>query len=306
MECLTPRNGVPCGTCPRCRLNRQRDWTFRLSIERDASDFVFWLTLTFDDVHLVQVMSSEKAAREPSRHFLESIRKKFPELSVKHYLVTEYGDGTDRWHHHCLLFVKSPGMTLQEKLSDEKKLHEFIGCNDWDRSKNTCWPFGGVQRQPLHSGVFPYVTNYVNKPELLNKEHKIRPFTRISRGIGLDYLSRVDTRRLKFGDPIVWFQGTKKVLPRYYREKLLPRSTYHLNRAIIAQDWDKVAEIESNRMQYNEVDAWQIATKKHNEYMRAKNDFERTHTIVYEESLQHQAANEFRRYKEKLAKRQNL
>lgn len=307
MQCLNPRNGVPCGTCPRCRLNRQRDWTFRLSYERDASDFVFWLSLTFDDAHLVQVLSSEKAAREPSRHFIESLRKKFGNLvKIKHYLVTEYGDQTDRFHHHCLLFVKSKNpISFDSKMSIKKQMIDFLGINDWDRSGNTCWPFGGLRSKPLHSGVFPYVTDYVNKPELLNKEHKIRPFTRISQGIGIDFLNRADKKQLETS-LVVSFDGSKKVLPRYYREKLFPRSKYNRDRALLKGDFELYNQIQDNRHKYEHYDAYEIAYKNHNLKELQRREFERTHSITYDEYERHLAANEFRKYQDKLKKRQNF
>lgn len=289
MVCLTPRNnGVPCGVCPRCRLNRQRDWTFRLSYERDASDFVFWLALTFDEEHLPQVLSSEKAAREPSRHFFESIRKHYGDkLQVKHYLVSEYGDAGDRWHHHCLLFCRCPGASDDQKLALKDDLFKFLHCNDWE-ADNPVWPYGGVKWSPLHSGVFPYVTNYVNKPEIIdpNNPHPIKPFTRISQGIGLDYLERIDRRNFTAtGNLSVYFEGKKKVLPRYYRKKLFyegPASIYHEKEKIVNEK------------------------KAYNRLLRTAAVYEHDHSISYDEFRMHQAANEFRMYQEKLKKRKSL
>lgn len=279
---------MPCGVCPRCRLNRQRDWTFRLTQERDASDFVFWLTLTFDDEHLTAVLSSEKAAREPSRHFFESIRKHFgKKLSIKHYLVTEYGDTTDRWHHHCLLFVRCPGATTDEIATLRSDLYDYLCCNDWSK-ENKAWPYGGVRYEPLHAGVFPYVTNYVNKPEIIdpNHPHPIKPFTCISQGIGLDYLERIDKKNLvRTGDLSVYFKGSKKVLPRYYRSKLFttsPASVVHMRE-----------KLENEKKAYNRL-------------LRTASAYERDHSISYDEYRTHLAANEFRIYKEKLKKRKSL
>lgn len=295
--------------CPRCRKNRQRDWTFRLTYERDASDFVFWLALTFDDDHLQKVLENQKAAREPSRHFLEAIRLKFREtMQIKHYLVTEYGDGTDRFHHHCLLFCRCPGSDQAQKMKLQSELYEFIGCNNWDRSNNTAWPYGGVQSGPLHSGVFPYVTNYVNKPEIIdpNNPHIIRPFTRISQGIGLVYLDRIDKKRFEAGNYLVAFEGSRKVIPRYYREKLKPRNKQTMNAALLRGDIDLYHQVQDNRYDWRSREALIVGNKQHLRFELTRSAYEHDHSITYEEYKLHLAANEFRQYQEKLKRRKSL
>ena len=46
---LTP---VPCGSCIGCRLDYSRDWATRCLLEAEQFKFNYFLTLTYDDVHL--------------------------------------------------------------------------------------------------------------------------------------------------------------------------------------------------------------------------------------------------------------
>lgn len=284
MDCLHPiflRGGyVPCGRCPACRINRQRDWTFRLKVEKDAADFTFWLTLTYDDLHLPHVGSLPALDKSHCRHFFEALRKHFKKrVMFKHYLVSEYGDKTERPHYHCLLFAYCDA-PLSYKLQYKQEILDFV-CGE----NSTAWPFGFAYVKKLHRNVYGYVTNYVNKPELLSQNHPVKPFAMISQGIGIDFLNRRDFD-LENENFRVEYSGKFYNLPRYYREKLLK---------------DKKADYQ----------AWMEHTLKLHENARQRlidriykeNRFNSTHDVDIW-TVERQSAKEFeRRYIEKLKKR---
>lgn len=219
MDCFRPitlksGNFVPCGKCPACLANRQRDWTFRLEAEKDNSSFFFWLTLQYDESHVPWVDGKRAVKKEDCRYFFERIRKRFPDTKFKHFLVSEYGPhGTHRPHYHTLLFVRS-SLGFNEQLSLKTEIADYI---------KLAWPFGHVQDVPFHNRVFGYVTKYCCKPELIGLDVPVPVFTLISQGIGKSFLDRVDSSQMVAKEDYrVSFSGTRYSLPRYYRQKLQP------------------------------------------------------------------------------------
>lgn len=310
MDCLHPiwlKSGdlVPCGRCPRCRRNRQRDWTLRLRAERDAADFTLWLTLTIAPEYMDTLPDQTMClSKEKPRHFFESLRKHYGSKVVfKHYLVSEYGDGTDRPHFHCLLFGYVPGAAPLDVLKTKNDVVDFI-----TREGSTCWPYGFAYNKPLHFRVFGYITNYINKPELVDPEHPhpVRPFTCISQGIGESYMQRFDKSQFANYEFVISDDGSKKVLPRYYRDKILPRSLDAARKALDRGDIETFDKIMRNRTEFDQVMRTQIYPAKISNATRQMLRFEKDHKIDYARYLDSVAQEEDRQYKKQLQKRKSL
>lgn len=332
MNCLRPIHVkgrlVPCGRCPRCRRNRQRDWTFRLRQEQQDADFLFWLALTYDEEHLPKYPTRfgdiPCVERRHCREFLEKLRKKHysAPIKFKHFLVSEYGDHGDRPHYHCLLFCYTPTVT---KLSDKHKLRQEVF--DYlrpgsDRSGETAWKYGTLSYKALHSRVFSYITNYVNKPEIIDaaSQHPVRPFSMISHGIGERFLERINLDQFEDLTFTISENGSRKVMPRYYRDKIFEHSLEdfrkYSQKARTCSDrgcdfgsyfYTKLSlKIAENRRKWSQKLEVTVYPQQYAKQMKAKREFERTHSISYAESRHALADNEMRIYIEKMQKRKSL
>lgn len=219
MRCFHPRAGFPCGRCPACLLNRQRQFAFRLEQEKQASSYLHWLTLQYDPQHVPKTKNGELCvSKEDCRTFFERMRKAFPQLKFKHFLVSEYGPQTYRPHYHCILFVKSQNADVRFLLDMKKQTSDYI---------RKAWNFGYVCEKHYHNNVYFYVTKYCCKPELIGFTPEVKPFTLVSRGIGEEFLAKLDVQKLIETENFrVSFRGSAMELPRYYKQKLLPSSNW--------------------------------------------------------------------------------
>lgn len=239
----------PCGKCPACLANRQRAFMFRLDEEKDQSKFYFWLTLTYDDDHVPRFDDGEMCfSKSHCRNFFEKLRKRYEKKGnkFKHFLVSEYGpESTHRPHYHCLLMVYNEFKPEVNYLV-RKEMRDFI--------INKAWDYGHVTEKAYHGRVLRYLTKYCNKPELLGEHHSMKPFTLISRGIGLSFLDRLpDDHKKQMIDKLDFtyrYNGGKIQLPRYIVDKILPHSAEDLRKAMPndpAGDWSEYDRIKSIR-----------------------------------------------------------
>nr|QJB19950.1 MAG: replication initiator protein [Microvirus sp.] len=105
----TARHGtptpLPCGQCIGCRLERSRQWATRLMKERKLHDRSSFLTLTYDDAHLNLLPDGRSTlVLQDVQLFLKRLRRHFAPDPLRFFQCGEYGDKTDRPHHHMILF----------------------------------------------------------------------------------------------------------------------------------------------------------------------------------------------------------
>lgn len=131
----------PCGKCLPCRINKRKMWTLRMLLELKMHDDALFVTLTYDDDHLV---FNEDMVPQLCKHdvqtFLKRLRKRIGKL--RYYVCGEYGENTHRPHYHMVLFGVSP-------------LFQPIIEKEW--SNGFC-SFGTVTRESIQ-----YVAGYVTK-----------------------------------------------------------------------------------------------------------------------------------------------
>lgn len=216
MKCFYPvqvGNGVrPCGQCAACLVNKSLSWKFRLEKEVLVSDIAFWLTLQYDDEHLPRSNGIPCVSKDHCINYFHKLRRwiKNNDLKVtfKYFLVSEYGPQTLRPHYHALLLFKLPGLAFESMLELRQTLYEQC---------KTRWYHGHVQESLFHSGVIKYLSKYVFK-DALSHLYPVPTFRLISKGIGEEYLKKLDLQGLIrdcWRDP-------SGLVPRYYRDKILP------------------------------------------------------------------------------------
>ena len=190
---------VPCGHCIACRIARSREWAVRLLQESEFWDDFCFVTLTYDDDHLV----SPSLVPRDLTLFFKKLRRDLGDRKIKYFACGEYGDRFGRPHFHAIIFGLG---TLDRKLIQEN------------------WNKGYVKVGTLTYQSCRYVAGYVQK-KLYGKASKyyednglLPPFSRCSKGIGEEYVDKYWNKLYSMGRVTV--NGVPMALPRYYTKKL--------------------------------------------------------------------------------------
>lgn len=190
---------VPCGHCVACRIARSREWAVRLLHESEFWDDFCFVTLTYDDEHL---FSPSLVPRDLTL-FFKKLRRDLGEKKIKYFACGEYGDRFGRPHYHAIIFGLG---TFDKKLIQEN------------------WNKGYVKVGTLTYQSCRYVAGYVQK-KLYGKDSKyyednglVPPFSRCSKGLGLEYVDKYWNKLYSMGRVTV--NGVPMALPRYYTKKL--------------------------------------------------------------------------------------
>lgn len=205
MDCTSPVFGLyPCGNCTACRARSRQEWVFRLRMEYRSSDFGLFVTLTYDDDHL----PPGGVCKRDVQLFLKRLRKHWKSMTLRYYIVSEYGDHTYRPHYHALLFFKG--------LKRDYHLYDII---------TSAWQNGHCEYGEIEEGSIVYCTKYCLKGSDVppGKESNFRMLSKMNGGIGVDYINRKFS--FHFGNidrPQMVSQGKcASPMPRYYRTRLL-------------------------------------------------------------------------------------
>lgn len=98
------RMEVPCGKCPECLERRRADWSLRLSYESRRHINSQFITLTYEDDHMVYGARSPTLVKADLQLFFKRLRKRLIDSKLKYYAIGEYGTNTYRPHYHIILF----------------------------------------------------------------------------------------------------------------------------------------------------------------------------------------------------------
>jgi hypothetical protein len=197
---------VPCGLCYACLMNKRADWTFRLKQEYKNSLSGFFLTMTYDDLHIKTVSFTKKNGvtvevqildKVDVQKFLKRLRKRLNN-KIRYFAVGEYGDTTFRPHYHMLLF--------NININDLKYVEES-------------WNDGFVRIDPINDARIHYVSKYAMKYHK-HKHFAVKPFSLMSKGIGKSYIEHNIDMHRKSKMTYVLDNGFKHKMPRYYRDKI--------------------------------------------------------------------------------------
>lgn len=198
-----------CGCCIECRKEKQREWRVRLE-EELRSNFGYFITLTISPEGIKELekqtglnweLNPNEIASKGLRLFLERCRKD-TKKSIKHWCVTELGEGNDRIHLHGIFFGQKSAELIKKHW---KYGFSFIGqfCNS--RSIN-------------------YMTKYMLKVDI--KHPTFKQIVLASPGIGAGYIDRLDYlwqkenyRKINVAT-YTFRNGTKMAMPKYYKNKI--------------------------------------------------------------------------------------
>lgn len=205
---------VPCGHCIGCRLEQSRQWANRCLLEMRYHSHNYFVTLTYDDLHLPsgtgvdpstgEVLTTHSLVKRDFQLFMKRLRKKYAILypgaeKLRFFMAGEYGDHTFRPHYHAIIF----GLRLDDlrfyKRSGEYNLYtsDFL-CSCWCDSNgfDSPQPKGFVIVAPANWETAAYTARYCTSKltgplsSVYDSLNILPPFTLMSRrpGIGLQYL----------------------------------------------------------------------------------------------------------------------
>lgn len=213
MNCTRPRivydgnfrSEYPCGKCPACRRARTREWANRIVHELGYWDKSCFLTLTYDNEHLPEMLDKRQL-----QLFIKRMRKAVEPVKIKYFACGEYGELYHRPHYHLIVFgiaKDDPFFIFKNQVAGKN----YFTCDQW--------PYGFIDVGSVTYKSAAYVAGYIQKK--LGKEaygKKTPPFQIQSQGIGRRYVD--DNLRQLVSNVGFTMNGTKCSLPRYYRKVL--------------------------------------------------------------------------------------
>lgn len=161
---------VPCGHCIECRLKYSRDWATRMMLEAQYHESSYFVTLTYDDLHVPksyypdldtgEAIPSLTLVKKDLQGFIKRLRRRLEYLKrpqIRFYGCGEYGTSTHRPHYHIVVF----GLCLD----DLEQLKVSSQGFPYYRSKliEECWPFGFSMVCDVSWDTCAYVARYVTK-----------------------------------------------------------------------------------------------------------------------------------------------
>lgn len=260
---------VPCGKCAYCVTNRRSDWMFRIHHEmRDSQYPGYFITLTYSQKKVPRLKDGQLTLK--FRHvqlFFKKVRK--AGYYAKYVCVGEYGEGTSRPHYHVLLWTD---MSVQ----------------DIER----IWSKGHIDVGELTMASAMYTLKYIITKGVWPKdERRQKPRAQFSRGVGASYLGKNflegiqvhDYHVPEFGrlNLISYIDGVKVRLPRYYRNKIVPREKMKEEVLLCKAEREQERAKEHARLRakgIKDVEAYQfglrtelakriVSSVKHNQYL---------------------------------------
>lgn len=247
----TSHIAVPCGKCGICMKNKTTEWYIRLKEETKKNLSNSFLTLTYNDDEIPE----KGVDKEEIQRFIKRLRH---EYDFKYYLIAEYGPKTGRPHYHALLF----------------------GIDIWTKPKKTnlttikllekIWKHGNIKIDTIEAERIHYVAEYhvlrYGVPDGLNTT-----FSLMSKNLGNNYLQEQNNFHV-FIDQMYYRNGNFKLaLPRYYKERLYPKSE-RIKKTIQNQEMEYLKELQEYQkdpMYYRK--RWESKKFKIKEYLNKTN-----------------------------------
>lgn len=102
MLCLAEKQGgFPCGKCTGCRVNKRRKWVARMLLEACLHPRVWFVTLTYEDLHLPP---DRAVSKRELQLFVKRLRKALGVERLRYFGVGEYGERFGRPHYHLTVY----------------------------------------------------------------------------------------------------------------------------------------------------------------------------------------------------------
>lgn len=188
---------VPCGKCPSCIKSYRLQWSLRCEAEAKLHKVSCFITLTYDDNHIVKDLKKEDLT-----DFIKALRNRG--LKIRYFGCGEFSP-VGRPHYHIILFGYMP-----EDVSPISKSKSGFYLYKSKFIENI-WSKGLCTVQEFDSAVAGYVAGYVDKKI---EDHTGFLIMSNRPGIGHDYYIK-NIMKLYENDNFVSKNGFVAPLPRY-------------------------------------------------------------------------------------------
>lgn len=232
---------IPCGQCIGCRLDRSRQWAIRCVHESQMHDENSFITLTFNEQ---SINTKHTLIKSDFQKFMKRLRKYIEPKKVRYYHCGEYGDLTQRPHHHaCLFGYQFPDIKFYKKSNNIPLYTSDI--------LNEIWQHGNCYIGNVTYESAAYVARYIMKKQTgetgkIHYKDREPPYTTMSRRPGI-----AKTWFDKYHDDLypndyVVIGTTKKGKPPRYYDTLLERTHTAVFKTIKNNRVQKAIEQELN------------------------------------------------------------
>lgn len=234
MQCTKPfflgndLNGMtlPCGKCIACKIARSREWATRMLHESFYHKDKVFLTLTYDDEHLLK-LKNYSINKNVLQKFMRRIRKKYKHKKFKYLACGEYGDPKKTWrpHYHIILL----GLGIDDDF-------EKIILPDTKRTivyNHPSWKYGYIHIGSVTYFSCRYMVKYIYEMKNYGLLPMMEnPFMLCSKGIGKQFV--IDNEKKLLQDLSVRINGHLTGLPRYYK-KILKKLHDEKNKELLTE-----------------------------------------------------------------------
>lgn len=194
---------LPCGHCLACISRRKKEWSVRCALEALDHEKNCFVTLTYDDNHLVNSFGELK---KDLLRFIKAIRN--AGYQVRYFGCGERGERKKRLHGHIILFGYFPDDIKSYALS-QKNVHQFES-----PFLTKLWNKGIVTVEHFSPYAASYVAGYVLK-KMTDKDESFH-FQSTRPGIGAYYALRNMESIYDEGKLILNFGSHLFAVPRYF------------------------------------------------------------------------------------------
>jgi hypothetical protein len=159
---------LPCGQCIGCKLSYARQWAIRCLHEAQMHESNCFITLTFNDEHLVKRNNPFSLDKSEFQRFMKRLRKTVKN-KIRFFHCGEYGEKNGRPHYHALIFGHD--------FPDKKKFKSKKGTTLYTSEKLAeLWPYGFSTVGDITFHSASYTARYITKKitgELADKHYEI-------------------------------------------------------------------------------------------------------------------------------------
>lgn len=227
---------LPCGQCIKCRLEYSRTWAARM-IQEDYSHYQrdqdsIFVTLTYREPWHCTKTELDNGYHVPLdgslnhshiEKFFKRLRKHFNGRTIRYYQCGEYGDETNRPHHHAVLY--NVGFSDQELIQENNGYPLFVS-----EQLDKLWKFGYCWFGSVTFESAAYVARYCLKKITGPRAHEhylrydeygnpywLRPeYCTMSQGLGRDFYEEYKSDMYPSGDCPVPGRDHVGRTPRYF------------------------------------------------------------------------------------------
>lgn len=202
---------VPCGKCNKCLAKRADNWLLRLQYELKTATTAYFVTLTYETAPRTKT-GLYTAKREDLQNYFKRLRKREPNNKyIKYYASVEYGEDRHRPHYHIILFNVYDKINVYKAWSKDNKYFGIVDVKD-----------------EVNDARMRYVTGYIEKKVGIgtyDSDDRVKEFSLMSKNLGKHFIDVASLFHTTTQQGYTQLGKRKFILPRYYKDKMLPDHT---------------------------------------------------------------------------------